>query len=70
MAEALGNTAAISRKSYVHPALIETVKSGDIPDIDLPRATRWLSGAERGLIDFLDALGKKRRPRRKAAWKA
>jgi DNA topoisomerase-1 len=67
VAEALGNTAAISRKSYVHPGLIETVKSGDVPEIDLPRATRWLSGAERGLIEFLDGLGKKRRQRRKAA---
>ena len=26
VAEALGNTAAISRKSYVHPALIEAAK--------------------------------------------
>ena len=26
VAEALGNTVAISRKSYVHPALIEAVK--------------------------------------------
>ena len=28
VAEALGNTPAISRKSYVHPALIEAVKDG------------------------------------------
>jgi DNA topoisomerase-1 len=68
VAEALGNTAAISRKSYVHPALIEAVKAEEVGEVALPRATRWLSAAERGLIDFLDTLGKKARRRaRKAA---
>ena len=57
VAEALGNTPAISRKSYVHPALIEA--AGDaaaIGDKPLPRRTKYLSGAERGLIEFLDGL--------------
>jgi DNA topoisomerase-1 len=57
VAEALGNTPAISRKSYVHPALIEAAKdSGAIGDRKLPRATKWLSSYERGLIEFLDSL--------------
>ena len=57
VAEALGNTPAISRKSYVHPALIEAAKdSGAIGDGKLPRATKYLSPAERGLIEFLDSL--------------
>ena len=57
VAEALGNTAAISRKSYVHPALIEAAKdAGAIGDRKLPRGTKYLSSAERGLIEFLDAL--------------
>ncbi|HEU0097794.1 MAG TPA: DNA topoisomerase IB [Allosphingosinicella sp.] len=57
VAEALGNTAAISRKSYVHPALIEAAKdAGAIGERPLPRASRYLSSAERGLIEFLDAL--------------
>ncbi|MFL6858410.1 MAG: DNA topoisomerase IB [Allosphingosinicella sp.] len=57
VAEALGNTPAISRKSYVHPALIEAAKdAGAIGERKLPRATKHLSGAERGLIEFLDAL--------------
>ncbi|HYW16549.1 MAG TPA: DNA topoisomerase IB [Allosphingosinicella sp.] len=57
VAEALGNTAAISRKSYVHPALIEAAKdAGAIGDRPLPRASKYLSSAERGLIEFLDAL--------------
>lgn len=59
VAEALGNTVAISRKSYVHPALIEAAKdAGAIGDAPLPRRTKYLSGPERGLIDFLDTLGR------------
>ena len=57
VAEALGNTAAISRKSYVHPALIEAAKdAGAIGDRRLPRASKYLSSAERGLTEFLEAL--------------
>jgi DNA topoisomerase I len=57
VAEALGNTAAISRKSYVHPALIEAARDADaLWECSLPRATKYLSSAERGLIEFLDAL--------------
>jgi DNA topoisomerase-1 len=59
VAEALGNTPAISRKSYVHPALIEIAKESDpaaFAQSPLPRALRHLSQAERGLILFLKAL--------------
>jgi DNA topoisomerase-1 len=57
VAEALGNTPAISRKSYVHPALIEAAKdAGAIGEKKLPRASKYLTSAERGLIEFLDAL--------------
>ncbi|WP_114952406.1 DNA topoisomerase IB [Sphingosinicella terrae] len=57
VAEALGNTPAISRKSYVHPALIEAAKdAGAIGGTRLPRSTKYLSAPERGFIDFLDAL--------------
>jgi DNA topoisomerase I len=54
----LGNTPAIARKSYVHPALIDlTAKSAKRPlPSNLPRATRYLSRAERGLIEYLDSL--------------
>ena len=54
VAEALGNTPAISRKSYVHPALIEAVKEakGGL-SLQCPRPTKYLSSAERGLIAFL-----------------
>lgn len=57
--EALGNTPSIARKSYVHPRLVELAKSRDAQadfraHLHLPRATRHLSRAERGLIAFLD----------------
>lgn len=61
VAEALGNTPAISRKSYVHPALIALAKAGGLKGeapVQLPRATKWLAASERGLIAFLDALDK------------
>lgn len=59
VAAALGNTPAIARKSYVHPALIELAhRKGCAPleGLKLPRTTRYLSGPERGLIAFLDEL--------------
>lgn len=65
--EALGNTPAIARKSYVHPALIALAKDGQEAfraTLALPRATRYLNRYERGLIAFLEAGAK---PRRTAA---
>lgn len=61
VAEALGNTVAIARKSYVHPALIDAAKAGGEARarLQLPRPTKYLSAPERGLITFLD----KKRPR-------
>jgi DNA topoisomerase-1 len=59
VSSALGNTPAIARKSYVHPALIELAHSkgcAPIAGLKLPRTTKHLSGAERGLIAFLDEL--------------
>jgi DNA topoisomerase-1 len=68
VAEALGNTPAISRKSYVHPKLIEVARErprDPLSGMERPRARKWLSSAEVGLLDFL--AGKKRRPRNAAA---
>ena len=62
VAEALGNTPAISRKSYVHPKLIDAARDRprDPHDgMERPRARKWLSSAEVGLLDFL--AGKNRR---------
>ena len=53
----LGNTPAIARKSYVHPDVIELVKTDQARfrrALRLPRATGQLSREERGLIAFLE----------------
>jgi len=64
VAEALGNTPVISRKSYVHPRLIEAAQDeprDPLQGMDRPRARQWLSSAEVGFLAFL----KKRRRRAK-----
>jgi len=64
VAEALGNTVAISRKAYVHPALVEAVKErprDPLGDIERPRARKWLSECEVGLMRFL-TKARKRKP--------
>ena len=56
VSEKLGNTPAIARKSYVHPAVVALVdrqlkwRKG----LKLPRKTKWLSGEERGLLELLE----------------
>jgi DNA topoisomerase I len=67
VAEALGNTVAISRKSYVHPRLIEAVRDNPtdpLGGLKRPRARRRLSSAETA---FLAYLKKKPRPASKQA---
>ena len=67
VAEALGNTVAMSRKSYVHPSLIEALQAdGEDPlhGMKRPRARRRLSSAETGFLKFLKQ--KPRRSRRRA----
>ncbi|MEO7635921.1 MAG: DNA topoisomerase IB [Sphingomicrobium sp.] len=68
VAEALGNTVAMSRKSYVHPALLDAVKEDSrdpLDGMDRPRARARLSSAEVGLLEYL-ARGTKK-PRRTRA---
>jgi DNA topoisomerase I len=65
VAEALGNTVAISRKAYVHPALIEAVKErprDPLNGIERPRARKWLSECEVGLMQFLAKARKRKTP--------
>jgi DNA topoisomerase-1 len=51
----LGNTPAMARKSYIHPAVIGLVERQQKwrARFEMPRDTKWLSGAERGLIELL-----------------
>jgi DNA topoisomerase-1 len=64
VAEALGNTPAISRKSYVHPRLLDAVKDDPrdpLDGLERPPRRKRLSSAEVGLLRFLSS--KKRRKR-------
>jgi DNA topoisomerase-1 len=68
VAEALGNTVAISRKAYVHPRLIEAVKKrpkNPLNGMERPQARKWLSECEVGLIRYLA-----KKPRKTAAQRA
>jgi DNA topoisomerase-1 len=69
VAEALGNTPAISRKSYVHPKLIEAARDNPrdpLSGMERPRARKWLSSAEVGLLEYLAGGTKRRRAKAKA----
>jgi DNA topoisomerase-1 len=64
VAEALGNTVAMSRKAYVHPALIEAVKENPrdpLKGLERPRSRKWLSSCEVALIPFLKKVARKAR---------
>ena len=59
VSEKLGNTPAVVRKSYVHPAVIDVLSQRKgwetwREDLQLPRTTRWLTRDERGLIEMLE----------------
>lgn len=56
VSERLGNTPAVARRSYIHPAVIALVDDQQAfrSDLELPRKTRWLSRHERLLIDLLE----------------
>ena len=59
VAAALGNTPAIARTSYIHPAVIARTEGQEDwrRGLGLPRRTRWLTRAERGLIALLEGSG-------------
>jgi len=67
VAEALGNTPAISRKSYVHPKLIDALQDdprNPLHGMTRPSPRRRLTSAETAFLAFLK---KKARSRRKAS---
>jgi DNA topoisomerase-1 len=68
VAEALGNTPAISRKSYVHPALVKVLQEDPRDPLHgfvAPPPRRRLSSTETAFLTFLKRM--KPRRRRKAA---
>lgn len=58
----LGNTPAVTRKSYIHPLLFDLAdrQAKWRETLKLPRATQWLSREERGLIELLEGPPLKR----------
>lgn len=57
VADWLGNTPAVARKAYVHPAMIAAAQERGSFAADagpLPRATRYLSRYERGFLNWLE----------------
>ena len=65
VADALGNTVAISRKSYVHPKLIDAVRDrprDPLPGFECPRERKFLSASEVGLLKFLEGTKKAGKP--------
>jgi DNA topoisomerase-1 len=72
VAEALGNTPAISRKSYVHPKLIEAARNDPkrpLGAIERPRARKYLASEEVGLLEWL-MKGSRKQTNRKQSGKA
>jgi DNA topoisomerase-1 len=55
VSDKLGNTPAIARKSYVHPAVVALVDRQQKwrKGLKRPRKTKWLSREERGLLELL-----------------
>jgi len=57
VADRLGNTPAVARKAYVHPAMLAAAQErSDFAAAagPLPRATRYLSRYERGFLSYLE----------------
>jgi DNA topoisomerase-1 len=56
VAARLGNTPTIARQSYIHPAVLALVdrQAKWRVKLKMPRKAKWLSAAERGLIDLLE----------------
>lgn len=70
VAEALGNTPAISRKAYVHPKLLDALKANPrdpLAGFERPPSRKRLSSAEVALLRFLSRGGKRAGHRPRAA---
>jgi DNA topoisomerase-1 len=59
VARQLGNTPAVCRKCYIHPALLEGFVLGALADLPRPRKRKGLKAEEVGLTIFLEQLAEK-----------
>ncbi|ROL76532.1 DNA topoisomerase [Pseudomonas protegens] len=56
VARELGNTPAVCRKCYIHPALLEGFVLGELSQLPKPRLRKGLKAEEAGLASFLQRL--------------
>ena len=59
IARELGNTPAVCRKCYIHPAVLDAFLLGTLAELPRPRQRKRLSREEVGLMMFLQSLAKK-----------
>ena len=56
VARHLGNTPAVCRKCYIHPAVLEGFVAGDLAQLPRPRVRKGLKAEEVGLAMFLEKM--------------
>jgi len=56
VASQLGNTPAICRKCYIHPAVIDAFGDGTLAELKKPRPRKGLRVEEVALMKFLENL--------------
>ena len=57
VAKQLGNTPAVCRKCYIHPAVLEHFSLGELSKLPKPRVRKGLKTEEVALMMFLERLG-------------
>ena len=58
VARQLGNTPAVCRKCYIHPAVLEHFSLGELHTLPKPRVRKGLKAEEVALAMFLEQLAK------------
>ena len=53
----LGNTPAICRQCYIHPAVLNAFACGELARLHSARKRKWMSSAEMTLLKFLEEQG-------------
>ena len=53
VASQLGNTPAVCRQCYIHPAILQAFSAGALADLRAARKRKWLSAEEVALLAFL-----------------
>ncbi len=53
VASQLGNTPAVCRQCYIHPAILQAFSAGGLADLRTARKRKWLSAEEVSLLVFL-----------------